>query len=105
VTKAPDLQVPYRRLGARELSGASVTRGAHISHSGAQPIPRLGRVLVADGPAVADKVEVTVLQTTGLYALSCRYLSSLRDTKPRIRRRLVNWIIVIGRLVVLARCR
>jgi hypothetical protein len=44
VTRTLVIVVPDRRLGARGLSGAGVTHGAHISHSSAQPILQLGGV-------------------------------------------------------------
>ena len=41
---APDLQI-----GAQELSGASVTYGAHISHSSAQLEPQAGKGVIGPG--------------------------------------------------------
>ena len=46
----PDLPLaPDRQIGAQELSGASVTYGAHISHSSAQLEPQAGKGVIGPG--------------------------------------------------------
>jgi hypothetical protein len=60
----------YRRVGARGLPGLTVTRGAHISHSGAKPIP-------------ADLTKVGVPFLSGLRA-GWRWLKACRPGRSGV---------------------
>jgi hypothetical protein len=76
-------RVPYRRVGARGLSGATVVHGVHIGHFGAESLPaRKGLT----GPRAIGRarVEPTVLQTADTCGLNWQYVAS-RRTSPHIR--------------------
>ncbi len=65
-----------RRIGARGLLGASVTYGAHISHSSVQlPTPARKECDLTGGPAVTGKVKATVF-------------ADRRGMRPDLRRRI-----------------
>ncbi len=68
----PARRVPYRRIGARETSGASVTYGAHIAYSCPAQRPGTGdkRTVLAAGADRCRFAQVRVGSDSGACACS-----------------------------------